>query len=176
MEIWDDQKCRWVDPVAEAEKRGRLAGEKWRLFFWGSGFVAGLFCGLSMARAEDITGRIRVIDGDTLWHYPCESGDGCKPEKIRLIDIDAPESYRSTCEAELIAGLRAKARLKEILLARPVRIERCDGIRCTDRHGRTLARIYTPEGEAGAILLAEGLALSYQPGRKAERTAKWCGR
>lgn len=125
-------------------------------------------------RAENLSGRLHVIDGDTVWHYATPRSE---PEKIRLLDIDAPESTRTACERELIAGLRAKARLAELLQRRPVRIERCDehGESCEDRFGRTLARLHTPEGEVGAILLREGLALKYEPGRKAERNAHWCG-
>ena len=124
---------------------------------------------------EVLQGRIQVIDGDTIWHYAPRSRS---PEKIRLVDIDAPESHRSSCERELVAGLRAKARLLELMSIRPVAIERCDvhGQACDDRFGRTLARIRLANGrEAGAVLIAEGLALPYQPGRKAERNAHWCG-
>lgn len=129
------------------------------------------------ASAEDLAGRIHVVDGDTLWHYDCGLGERCKPEKIRLLDIDAPESFRSKCEAELVAGLRAKARLLELVSQRPVSITRCEehGDRCEDRFGRTLARITTPKGEVGAILIREGLALPYVAGKKAERNAHWCG-
>jgi endonuclease YncB( thermonuclease family) len=151
-----------------------------RLAIFGVGFTAGwlaataLMVGVSAARAETLTGRVQVIDGDTVWHYPTSRSES---EKIRLLDIDAPETTRPSCERELIAGLRAKARLAELLQRRPLRIERCDehGEPCEDRFGRTLARLHTPAGEVGAILLREGLALKYEPGRKAERNAHWCG-
>ena len=138
--------------------------------------IAALLAALP-ASAEELTGRIHVVDGDTLWHYDCALGEKCKPEKIRLLDIDAPESFRSACEGELIAGLRAKARLLELVSKRPVSIIRCEehGDRCEDRFGRTLARIKTPEGEVGAILLKEGLALRYVPRSKKDRNAHWCG-
>lgn len=125
---------------------------------------------------EFLRGRIQVIDGDTLWHYPPRSRT---PEKIRLLDIDAPESHRSSCEKELIAGLRAKARLLELVSVKPVAIIRCEehGQECEDRFGRTLARIRLADGrEAGAVLIGEGLALKYEPGKKAERNIHWCGR
>ena len=137
--------------------------------------LAALVLLASPAPAEELTGRLQVIDGDTVWHYaPNER----TPEKIRLLDIDAPESHRSACEAELVAGLRAKARLLELLQLRPVTIERCDrhGEACEDRFGRTLARIRNGAGdEVGAVLIRERLALPYVPGRKAERNAHWCG-
>ncbi|MBN8535402.1 MAG: thermonuclease family protein [Rhizobiales bacterium] len=144
-------------------------------FFLGLGFWLAfvVVIGAKVSRAEELTGRLHAIDGDTVWHYATPRA---APEKIRLLDIDAPESSRSACEREFIAGLRAKARLAELLLARPVRIERCDrhGQDCEDRFGRTLARIHTREGEIGAILLREGLALKYEAGRKATRNAHWC--
>ena len=136
--------------------------------------IVSLLLFLPTARAGALGGRLFVIDGDTIWHYASPGG---APEKIRLLDIDAPETSRPSCDRELIAGLRAKARLAELLQNRPVRIERCDqhGQPCEDRFGRTLARLHTREGEAGAILLREGLALKYEPGRKTERNAHWCG-
>ena len=127
------------------------------------------------AHAETLAGTIRVIDGDTLWHYP--PGRRRDPEKIRLRGIDAPESTRSSCEAELVAGLRAKARLMELIARPPVEIVRCDvtGGECEDRFGRTLADIRTPAGDVGEALMREGLALPYVAGRKADRNAHWCG-
>lgn len=140
-----------------------------------AGASLGFIGGITVAKAETLTGRLHIIDGDTVWHYAPGSSS---PEKIRLLDIDAPESYRATCEREMIAGLRAKARLAELLQSRPVRIERCEqhGQPCEDRYGRTLARLHTPAGEVGAILLREQLALKYEPGGKPDRNAHWCGR
>lgn len=144
-------------------------------FFTLAALAALALCAASAVRAETLDGTIRVIDGDTLWHYP--PGQRRDPEKIRLLDIDTPESFRSSCDAELVAGLRAKARLLELVNNRPVEIIRCEshGGDCQDRFGRTLARIRTPAGDVGGVLLKEGLALPYVPGRKAERNAHWCG-
>ena len=115
------------------------------------------------AGAETVDGsRIVIIDGDTV-----QLGR----ERIRLLDIDAPESFRSACEAELVAGLKAKERLRALLDGQDVTIER-DG---RDRFGRTLARLFTEDGDVGEILLTERLALRYVPGRRAERVAHWCG-
>lgn len=184
MQVWDEEEARLraiLNNAGQAYRHKRFQGD-----FWRAGAMALLCVGLPAAfllgttlgaKSEPLTGTIRVIDGDTLWHYPCQKGEGCKPEKIRLLDIDAPESFRSACEAELIAGLRAKARVHELLAGQPITIERCDqhGDRCQDRFGRTLARIHIPAGELGALLLKDGLALPYVPGKKTERTAKWCG-
>ena len=119
---------------------------------------------MTSVHAETIDGsRIVIIDGDTV---ALPGG-----ERIRLLDIDAPESFRSACEAELVAGLKAKERLAGLLRGQDVTIER--GGR--DVYRRTLARLFTEDGDVGEILLLEGLALPYVPGRKAQRTARWCG-
>lgn len=171
MQVWHEEP----EPVLYTHAATKR--HFWRGFQVGAALIGGVALVVIFAnscRAEDLTGRVQVIDGDTVWHY---AAGVRQPEKIRLLDIDAPESFRATCEAELIAGLRAKARLAELLMAKPVHIERCDehGDRCEDRFGRTLARLHTPAGEVGAILMREGLAVKYEPGRKSERTAKWCG-
>lgn len=116
------------------------------------------------AGAETIDGsRIIVVDGDTV---ALPGG-----ERIRLLDIDAPESFQSACEAELVAGLKAKERLRSLLDSQPVTVERAG----RDVFTRTLAHLRTPAGDVAAVLLRERLALRYVPGRKAERTAYWCG-
>ena len=81
-----------------------------------------------------------VVDGDTVW---------INREKIRLLDIDAPE-MQGRCPAERALAIRARDRLVELLRGRDVEIER-DG---TDRYGRTLARL----GDVGEQLVSEGLA------------------
>lgn len=127
----------------------------------------------SALRAETIDGRrIIIIDGDTV-ALPCEVAvKGCS-KKIRLLEIDAPESHKPSCDAELAAGLRAKERLASLVRAGDVEISR-EGL---DRYGRTLANIRAPAGDVGEILMKEGLALRYFPGRKAKaaRIAHWCG-
>ena len=81
-----------------------------------------------------------VVDGDTVW---------IAGEKIRLLDIDAPE-MRGDCARERRLAIAARDRLVAVLNARPFTIQR-EG---KDRYGRTLARL----GDAGAVLLREGLA------------------
>jgi endonuclease YncB( thermonuclease family) len=91
-----------------------------------------------------------VVDGDTVWL------DG---EKIRLVDIDAPE-LAGRCEIERRLAIAARDRLVELLRERPADIVRTG----TDRYGRTLARL----GDVGEQLIAEGLA-SRWPQRR-----DWC--
>ena len=118
------------------------------------------------AFAETVDGRriIIIIDGDTI---------DVRGERIRILNIDAPESFRSRCEAELKLALRTKERLAELLRAGPVELNR-EG---QDRYRRTLATLSVRQGDIGEILFRERLALPWQDGRdaKARRLKVWCG-
>jgi endonuclease YncB( thermonuclease family) len=92
-----------------------------------------------------------VVDGDTVW---------IDREKIRLLDIDAPE-MKGKCPAETALALRARDRLIVLMRERSFQIER-DG---RDRYGRTLARL----GDIGEQLVREGLARRWGDRRG------WCG-
>ncbi|MGO4677985.1 thermonuclease family protein [Bosea sp. 2YAB26] len=114
--------------------------------------------------------RVVIIDGDTV---------DIAGERIRILNIDAPETRGARCEDELILGLLAKERLAELLRAGPVAIDRCESSgRCEDRYGRTLARLRTAKGDVGAILIAEGLAQPWKAGgaARAQRIQTWCPR
>ena len=99
----------------------------------------------------DITGPVRVIDGDTL-HV--------QGVKIRLVDIDAPER-RQTCwraSVEFRCGLRATAVLKAIVGRQEVRCVE----RGRDRYGRVLAVCYVGRLDIGGELVRRGWALAYR--------------
>lgn len=116
--------------------------------------------------------RIVIIDGDTV-ALPCGvPARGCA-EKIRFLDIDAPESIRPHCDHER-AGLQAKARAAELLYGATVYIERSGR---KSRYRRTLANLSTADGGGWRVLVREGLAVPYKPGKgpKAARIAHWCG-
>jgi micrococcal nuclease len=81
-----------------------------------------------------------VVDGDTVW---------VAREKIRLLDIDAPE-MEGKCPAERALAVRSRDRLIVLLSGREVTIAR-EGL---DKYGRTLARL----GDLGEVLVREGLA------------------
>jgi len=99
-----------------------------------------------------------VVDGDTFWI------DG---EKVRIADIDAPETHPSRCPEEARLGNAATARLQALLSAGPVTLEAAD--RDTDRYGRKL-RIVTRGGRSiGAQLVDEGLARPWEGHRR-----PWC--
>lgn len=136
--------------------------------------IAAVLAATSFARAEVIDGnRIVIIDGDTVALPFAVPARGCA-EKIRFIDIDAPETYRPHCENERAVGLQAKARVAELLRGATVYVERSGR---KDRYRRTLANLTTAAGDVGAVLIRDGLALPYRPGKaaKAARTAHWCG-
>jgi micrococcal nuclease len=96
----------------------------------------------------------RVIDGDTVW----VSGVG----KVRLIGVDTPElAYdgvtRKGGKGDEPGARRAREFVEGLLLGRRVRLE-FDHERF-DRYGRTLAYLYTEEGEpVNELLIREGLA------------------
>ncbi|MEL7755241.1 thermonuclease family protein [Citromicrobium bathyomarinum] len=89
-----------------------------------------------------------VHDGDTVW---------IDREKIRLLEIDAPE-LDATDPDERRRAILARARLVALLDGEAVIIRR-DGHDC---FGRTLARIETAQGDVGQALLREGLAEAYR--------------
>ncbi|MEE1612082.1 thermonuclease family protein [Microvirga sp. CF3016] len=98
-------------------------------------------------RAETIEDcHIVITDGDSIDIYG---------ERIRILNIDAPESFRSRCEAELKLALRTKERLANLLRSGPVEIRR----EAQDRYRRTLAILSVREGDVGQILVREKLAL-----------------
>lgn len=128
-------------------------------------FTALFLAAASPAAALDGS-RLRVIDGDTI---VLPSG-----ERVRLSDIDAPETRGARCPAERRAGEAARDRLAGMLHGRDVEIRRAG----RDRWRRTLALVLVEGRSAGALLVAEGLALPWAPGPKARalRLAHWCGR
>ncbi len=99
-----------------------------------------------------------VVDGDTFW---------MKGEKIRLADIDAPETHPPRCAYEADLGERATNRFQELLNEGPVALEPVD--RDRDVYGRKL-RIVTRDGRSlGRQLVDEGLARVWTGARR-----PWC--
>lgn len=119
------------------------------------------------AAAETVNGdRIYVIDGDTI------AVQGQR-QRIRLLDIDAPEISKPRCDREMRLGLDAKARLIALVRGQQVEIER----KGNDVYGRALAWLKVNSRDLGQILLREGHATGWKSGRKAweERRTHWCG-
>ncbi|NCU10624.1 MAG: thermonuclease family protein [Sphingomonadaceae bacterium] len=99
-----------------------------------------------------------VVDGDTFW---------ANGEKIRLADINAPETTQAGCAEERALGQRAKLRLLALLNAGPFTLEIAG--RAADRYGRAL-RVARRRGRSlGDVLVSEGLAEPWR-GRRND----WC--
>jgi micrococcal nuclease len=99
-----------------------------------------------------------VIDGDTFRY---------QGQKIRIADIDTPETHPPRCAYEAQLGSAATARLHGLLNAGPFALEQID--RDTDRYGRQLRIVKRGGTSIGAVLVNEGLARWYADGRQ-----PWC--
>lgn len=103
-------------------------------------------------------GQNCVVDGDTAW---------VNGVKIRIMDIDAPETHPSRCATEQNLGDRATERLRALLNQGPFSLE--SGDRDEDKYGRKL-RVITRGGRSlGAVLVEEGLAREWTGSRQ-----PWC--
>jgi endonuclease YncB( thermonuclease family) len=99
-----------------------------------------------------------VVDGDTFW---------MNGEKVRIADINAPETSHPACGVEAVRGAAATRRLIALLNQGPVSLE--TGPRDRDRYGRLL-RVVTRNGRSlGEQLVSEGLAE-----RWSGRRGSWC--
>ena len=99
-----------------------------------------------------------VVDGDTFW---------LQGEKVRIADINAPETHSADCPAEQALGERATRRLIGLLNAGPFTLD-TEG-RATDRYGRSLRVVRRGGRSLGGQLVAEGLAEPWR-GRRSD----WC--
>lgn len=107
---------------------------------------------------DDGGGADCVIDGDTF-----RFGG----EKIRIADIDTPETHPPRCDHEARLGTRATYRTQALLNAGPFVLEPVD--RDEDRYGRKL-RVVKRDGESlGETLISEGLARPWEVARR-----PWC--
>lgn len=136
----------------------------------GAGAVAGLGGGATGGEVggEAVRGRFArcgrgvhgdcVVDGDTFrW----------RGEKIRIADIDTPETHPPRCAREARAGEAATRRLQALLNAGPVTL--ADADRPRDRYGRRLAVVERDGASLGQVLVNEGLARPWEGWRR-----PWC--
>ena len=113
--------------------------------------IAALLIAPLPALAE-ITGKVRVIDGDTL---------DVGRTRIRLHGIDAPETDQPC------TTLKGQNWACGDWITRQVR-DRFQGVtaRCepldTDRYGRTVARCFVGDTDMGKALVQDGLAFAYR--------------
>lgn len=99
-----------------------------------------------------------VVDGDTFYL------DG---EKIRLADIDTPETHPPRCAEEVELGKRATLRLRALLNEGGFTLGTIE--RDEDRYGRKLRTVLRDGESLGDVLVSEGLARPYAGGRRS-----WC--
>jgi endonuclease YncB( thermonuclease family) len=104
-------------------------------------------------------GQNCVVDGDTFWM------DGVK---IRIADIDTPETHPPRCPYEADLGNRATNRLRELLNTGHFELQALPD-RDEDRYGRKL-RVVVRNGQSlGNTLVQEGLARTWNGHRE-----PWC--
>ena len=99
-----------------------------------------------------------IVDGDTFW---------LNGEKIRIADINAPETHSAGCAAEQALGDRSTLRLIGLLNAGPFTLD-TEG-RATDRYGRSLRVVRRGGRSLGGELVRKGLAEPWR-GRRSD----WC--
>ncbi|MEG8043498.1 thermonuclease family protein [Sphingomonas sp. LR59] len=101
-----------------------------------------------------------MVDGDTFW---------MAGTKIRIADIDTPETHPPRCAREARLGQAATLKMQALLNAGPFTLTPIK--RDVDRYGRKL-RIVERGGESlGAVLVRHGLARRYGGGKR----SPWCG-
>lgn len=105
-----------------------------------------------------------------------DDGDSFKlgKRKIRIVGIDAPETYRASCPEEKRLGEQAKVELMRLLNQGPFTMTgRIDDM--TDRYGREL-RVLTRERRNGSTQsIAEDMRSSGLAHRYLGRKTSWCG-
>jgi endonuclease YncB( thermonuclease family) len=117
---------------------------------------------------------VRCHDGDTCVfnlhdQHPVFGRVTWRGRSVRVAGIDAPEIDRGArCPAEQALAVKARDRLLAILAAaQEVSIE---VVTARDQYGRMVGRLLADGQDAGAMLVAEGLARTYKGGRR----KGWC--
>jgi len=99
-----------------------------------------------------------VVDGDTFY---------ISGQKVRIADIDAPETHPPRCAEEARLGEAATARLRDLLNSGAVTMAAID--RDEDIYGRKLRTVEANGVGVGEALVEAGLARWYGSGRRS-----WC--
>lgn len=99
-----------------------------------------------------------VVDGDTIW---------LEGTKVRIADIDTPETHEPRCASEKALGDKATRRLQALLNSGAITTLSID--RDEDRYGRKLRLVMVDGASVGEMLVREGLARPYAGGRR-----PWC--
>lgn len=123
-----------------------------------------------MAYALLLCASLMAVDGDTI---------RCNGERMRDIGdgrpfvsgFDAPELSKPRCAQELAWAKAAKRRYAQLLRTPGVTVHD-SGERDGTRTHRRLVVVRLPDGRSlGSILIQEGLAGEWRPGRRID----WCG-
>jgi len=103
---------------------------------------------------------VRIVDGDTLDAIVDLGFSVFIKERLRIANIDAPETYGVKKESlEYKEGMVAKERLIELTEGKDVIVK----TQKKGKYGRYIAEIFLYDGRSvGEILLSEGLAKPYQ--------------
>ncbi len=121
---------------------------RWLVCFLGTLTIA------SAAQADLLDGVVtKITDGDTIWVRPAQCDDAvrCRPIKIRMQGIDAPER----CQAW---GTQATQALRARLLNQTVQVRYSS----RDVYGRALGRVSMGNEDIGAWMVKQGHAWSYR--------------
>lgn len=107
----------------------------------------------------------RVVDGDTI-DVEARPWPGMRIDaRIRLPDIQAPEIYRPSCEAERLKGETATNWLRDRLEGETVWLSE---VRPGKFGGRFIAQVRDAEGDVAAALVEAGIAKPWD-GRSATK-------
>jgi endonuclease YncB( thermonuclease family) len=100
-----------------------------------------------------------VVDGDTIWQNGV---------KMRLLEIDTPETFEAQCDREKHLGEKAKLRL-HALMSNGYRLAD-SGTKDQTSDQRNLVHVILPDGrDAGKVLVREGLAQQWP-----NKGNRWC--
>lgn len=104
---------------------------------------------------------VSVVDGDTAWLGIVT--------KVRISNIDTPETYRPRCPEEKELGLQATAMVRQLMPKGSLVFLK--GLKYgADYYKRTLARVVTSDGrDIGEVLITHNLAKPWKGKRH-----KWC--
>ncbi len=104
-----------------------------------------------------------VYDGDTV-----ELICGGRRERARIVGLDTPETRDAVCAEEAALGARATDRLRKLVQGAQPGITDLGH----DKYQRRLIRLRLNGTDVAETLIAEGLAVAYDGGRRID----WCER
>ncbi len=116
--------------------------------------------------AHPVAEVVRIVGGDTIWLRQNSTG---KVVSARLTGFDTPETFRPGCAQERALGEAAKTRLGQLLRQAQDIVPDTHG---TGKYGRLLLELTLDGRPLADIMVAEGLAVRYDGGRR----INWCAR